>query len=570
MHNYFKISMYFGCMLFIFSVMSLVLGLNYYSLNKVIFIEWELYSMGSVSIIMTLFLDWMSLTFMGFVLVISSMVLIYSTIYMSGEVYFVRFIWMVYLFVVSMVLLIISPNMISILLGWDGLGLVSYCLVIYYQNIKSANAGMLTILSNRVGDVAILLCISWMFNYGGWNSYYLPMMFTSASLWVVGSLVIIAALTSSAQIPFSAWLPAAMAAPTPVSSLVHSSTLVTAGVFLLIRFSSLVGVSLFLMMISLWTMFMAGMNANLEMDLKKIIALSTLSQLGVMMMTISLGLSEMAFMHLLSHALFKSLLFLCAGVFIHGMGDTQDIRGLGGVSMLTPVTSLYFLGCSLSLCGFPFLSGFYSSDMILENYFLMGGLNYMIYSLVLISILMTGVYSMRLAYMLFLKPVGGKKLNNLGEDLWMISPMSILFYLAVMGGSFMLWSFMPPLLIVLSLFMKLMVLLFSFILMSSLYFFMSASYLEYLLKANKLIMMGYFGNMMNMPILSTSLFMPMYSYGLKLVKNLDQGWVEYMMGQGFMLKISVLYDSSYYFNYLNMSLYFSLFIMLVVICLVII
>jgi len=123
-------------------------------------------------------------------------------------------------------------------------------------------------------------------------------------------------------------------------------------------------------------MLISGINANLEMDLKKVIALSTLSQLGVIVITISLGLVEIAFFHLLSHALFKSLLFLCAGVFIHGIGDIQDVRNLGGIRILTPVTSLYFLGCSLSLCGFPFLSGFYSKDIILENYLIFGGLNY--------------------------------------------------------------------------------------------------------------------------------------------------------------------------------------------------
>lgn len=180
-------------------------------------------------------------------------------------------------------------------------------------------------------------------------------------------MLILAAITKRAQIPFSAWLPAAIAAPTPVSALVHSSTLVTAGVYLIIRFHHLLGANFFLLYVGCLTIFMSGLGANFEIDLKKIIALSTLSQLGVIIFTLSLGLIELAFFHLLSHALFKSLLFLCAGVYIHGAGDCQDIRLLGGVMKSIPVRSLFFGCCSLSLCGFPFLSGFYSKDLILES-----------------------------------------------------------------------------------------------------------------------------------------------------------------------------------------------------------
>jgi NADH-ubiquinone oxidoreductase chain 5 len=254
----------------------------------------------------------------------------------------------------------------------------------------------------------------------------------------VEGLVLLAAITKRAQIPFSAWLPAAIAAPTPVSSLVHSSTLVTAGVYLLIRFRELIGVRFILLIISIWTILMSGINANLEIDLKKIIALSTLRQLGVIIITISLGLVEIAFFHLLSHALFKSLLFLCAGVFIHGLGDIQDVRDLGGVRLLVPVTSLYFFGCSLSLCGFPFLSGFYSKDVILENFFIQGNLGVLVYFLVILRILLTGLYSTRLAYFLFFKPLGLKKINNLEEDKIITYPIRLLFYSAVVRGSLMI------------------------------------------------------------------------------------------------------------------------------------
>nr|YP_010022117.1 NADH dehydrogenase subunit 5 [Allonychiurus kimi]QOL12119.1 NADH dehydrogenase subunit 5 [Allonychiurus kimi] len=565
--KFLKISMYLSKMLMGFSLMSLFIGVSFYLSSKVLFIEWELITIFSLSLIMTILVDWMSLIFMGFVMLISSMVMMYSTIYMKEETNYVRFIWLVYLFVLSMVLLIISPNMVSILLGWDGLGLVSYCLVIYYQNVKSANAGMLTILSNRIGDVAILLCISWLFNFGGWNFYYLMHMFTEKDLWMIEFLVVLAAMTKSAQIPFSAWLPAAMAAPTPVSSLVHSSTLVTAGVYLLIRFSELIGVSLMLLMISIWTMLMSGINANLEMDLKKVIALSTLSQLGVMMMTISLGMKELAFFHLLSHALFKSLLFLCAGVFIHGMGDIQDVRDLGGVSLLTPITSLYFLGCSLSLCGFPFLSGFYSKDMILESYFMMTGLNSLIYLMIIISILMTGLYSSRLAIMLFLKPLGIKKMNNLCEEMLMVLPMSLLFYSATVSGSLMMWWFIPPVLIILSMVVKMMIffLTMTMMILVVLYFVNLV-----LLNSSKNIkIISFFGLMMNLPMLSTYLLMPLLKLGETLLKQLDQSWLEMMGGQGFIKNTMLMADKADLFNFLNLKLYLSLFFLTVIVLLMI-
>lgn len=180
----------------------------------------------------------------------------------------------------------------------------------------------------------------------------------------------IAAITKRAQIPFSSWLPAAMAAPTPVSALVHSSTLVTAGVYLLIRFRPIFSNYMLnrnLLLLSVLTMFISGLGAIFEYDLKKIIALSTLSQLGLIIRTLCLGIPEFAFFHLLTHALFKSLLFICAGYVIHGMKDCQDIRFIGAITIQRPVLVSYFNVANLALCGMPFLAGFYSKDLILER-----------------------------------------------------------------------------------------------------------------------------------------------------------------------------------------------------------
>jgi len=282
-----------------------------------------------------------------------------------------RFVLLILLFIFSIIIIIIRPNLIRILLGWDGLGLVSYCLVIYFQNVKSYNAGILTALSNRIGDVALLLAIAWILNFGRWNYiFYLEILKSNYIILLIRFLVILAALTKRAQIPFSSWLPAAIAAPTPVSALVHSSTLVTAGVYLLIRFNYLINNFIrgkILLLLGRLTILISGLGANFEIDLKKIIALSTLRQLGLIIRILSLGFYKITFFHLLTHALFKALLFLCAGSFIHNMINFQDIRLFGNFFNQMPLTSICFNISRLALCGIPFLAGFYSKDLILET-----------------------------------------------------------------------------------------------------------------------------------------------------------------------------------------------------------
>nr|QKW88775.1 NADH dehydrogenase subunit 5 [Rhytidodus viridiflavus] len=380
--------------LFLFSMIffyfSLVLSYN----DLVYFVEYNLYFFNSISLSYLLMLDWISLSFVSVVFFISSMVLFYSMQYMGSMSYSsIRFLFLVLLFVFSMFLMIMSPNLMSILLGWDGLGLVSYCLVIYYSSTKSYLAGLITCLTNRLGDVGLLISICWMISYGSWHFMFYSSFF-SEYLYL---MVIMSCFTKSAQIPFSCWLPAAMAAPTPVSALVHSSTLVTAGVYLLIRFYAYFSLSNYMVFISLITMLMASICALFEYDLKKIIALSTLSQLGLMMTSLFLGLSELSYFHLVTHAMFKSLLFLCAGIFIYYMSDNQDIRLMGSVCVNLPLTTACFNISSLSLCGIPFLSGFYSKDLIIESS-LFSSLNLFIFIIFYMSLGLTGGYSLRLFY----------------------------------------------------------------------------------------------------------------------------------------------------------------------------
>nr|YP_010164579.1 NADH dehydrogenase subunit 5 [Epeorus dayongensis]QRM91368.1 NADH dehydrogenase subunit 5 [Epeorus dayongensis] len=536
-----------------------------------VFIEWEVVSLQSSSIVMTFLFDWMSLIFMSFVLLISSLVIYYSEEYMSGDYNINRFILLVLMFVLSMMLLIISPNLISILLGWDGLGLVSYCLVIYYQNVKSYNAGMLTALSNRIGDVALLLAIAWMLNFGSFNYiYYLEAMKSTGVMSLVGALVVLAAMTKSAQIPFSAWLPAAMAAPTPVSALVHSSTLVTAGVYLLIRFSPLIEgtpVTSFLLLISGLTMFMAGLGANFEFDLKKIIALSTLSQLGLMMSILSLGFYKLAYFHLLTHALFKALLFMCAGAVIHNMKDSQDIRNMGSLVTQMPYTSACLNVANLALCGMPFLAGFYSKDLILEMATL-SYLNSFSFFLFFFSTGLTMCYSLRLVYYSMTSdfyPGVCHPMNDEGHI--MLRGMSGLLLMSVIGGSMMSWILFPtPAMICLPLGLKTLALTVS----------LSGGWLGYELAKFKVgeemkSLQGYgsvvfMGSMWFMPFLSTygvsgvPLFM-----GQKLVKSMDQGWSEVFGGQGLYSSLQQTSVLNQWLQDNNLKIYLTIFIFWVVI-----
>nr|UFZ12885.1 NADH dehydrogenase subunit 5 [Corydalus sp. 2 YLJ-2021a] len=553
------ISFYFlmGWSLFLFFMfMKFILS------DLVIFIEWELLTLNSSSIVMTLLFDWMSLLFMSFVLFISSLVIYYSKGYMHGDYNMNRFIILVLMFVLSMMLLIISPNLISILLGWDGLGLVSYCLVIYYHNEKSYNAGMITALSNRIGDVALLMAIAWMLNFGSWTYiFYLEAMKNSFEMELICLLVILAAITKSAQIPFSSWLPAAMAAPTPVSALVHSSTLVTAGVYLLIRFNMLMEgtfASMILLLIGCLTMFMAGVGANFEFDLKKIIALSTLSQLGLMVSILSMGMPLLAYFHLLTHALFKALLFMCAGSVIHNMGNCQDIRFMGGIVNQLPLT----LGCmniaNLALCGTPFLAGFYSKDLILEMVSL-SNLNLLIYFLYFVSTGLTVCYSFRLVYYSMTGTLNFKSLNSVSDEEWsMLKGMLGLLFLAIMGGSMLMWLIFPsPQVIVLPLILKLMTLLVSLIGMW-LGYEISKFKLSWNLNSLNFYNMSFFlGSMWFMPILSTKFVSKLFLLmGLKIIKSIDQGWSEMMGGQGVYLfiKNNSMINQSFQMNNLKIFL----------------
>nr|DAZ91231.1 TPA_asm: ND5 [Gammarus fossarum] len=434
-------SVFMVCLFFNSAVMFFT-GLVGLVMSHSLVIEWELWGQSSALFSFSLVFDWMSLVFLGSVCLISGCIMKYSEYYMEGEINFLRFVYIMLMFVVSMWFLIISPNMVSLLLGWDGLGLTSYALVIFYQSEFSCNAGMLTVLSNRVGDVAILLSVAFMFGAGSWDFYTADLEYSVALVF----LVVVAGFTKSAQMPFSAWLPAAMAAPTPVSALVHSSTLVTAGVYLLIRFSGPIydsGLGLVVLSVSVLTMVVSGFSAMLESDIKKLVAFSTFSQLGVMMMILSAGMKELAFFHLVTHAMFKSALFMCAGFMIHSVGGAQDSRVVSGFGLSSPILGILLSVTNLALCGFPFLAGFYSKDMILEYMFMASSNLFVVFMFILGTGLTVG-YSFRMFYLSGSNVSVGNVVSG-GQDVSWFVLVSVfcLFVASLLSGFVMYWVGLP-------------------------------------------------------------------------------------------------------------------------------
>nr|YP_010943493.1 NADH dehydrogenase subunit 5 [Tonna galea]WLS55626.1 NADH dehydrogenase subunit 5 [Tonna galea]WNO19565.1 NADH dehydrogenase subunit 5 [Tonna galea] len=497
-----------------------------------ILLEWVIFQMSSCSMTLLMIIDTISLSFSNVVCLISGCVMMFSSSYMSHDPFLKRFTWLVMLFVLSMNLLVFIPSLPALLLGWDGLGIVSFALVIYYQNTKSLGAGMITVLANRIGDVMILISIGILVLQGHWVitlmwDFYL-------STWTVLTITI-AAMTKSAQIPFSSWLPAAMAAPTPVSALVHSSTLVTAGVFLLIRFypflNSLPAFKPTLLFISVLTLLMAGIGANYENDLKKVIALSTLSQLGVMMMSLGMGMPYLALFHLYTHALFKALLFLCAGTIIHNSSNTQDIRHMGLISQQAPLTVACMNIANLSLCGAPFLSGFYSKDLILEMS-VTSPTSFLMILLIFLATGMTAAYSFRLSFCSLWSYMKNSPFHSkLEADPYINWATTTLALAAIIAGFFMQTVFMnfDPIPFIMPMTLKLLTI--SVILLGLL----TAAIIWDLDFNNKKMnkMKFYFTTMWFLaPISAQPLTKFSMVLGTNLMKSIDLGWLEILGGQG--------------------------------------
>nr|YP_003204704.1 NADH dehydrogenase subunit 5 [Oxymeris dimidiata]ACF04837.1 NADH dehydrogenase subunit 5 [Oxymeris dimidiata] len=515
-----------------YSVALLPVTVWFFMSSKNIIFEWSIFEVSSCMMSFMFIFDPVSLSFSNVICLISGCVMMFSSSYMSHDPFLKRFTWLVMLFVLSMNLLVFIPSLPVLLLGWDGLGIVSFALVIYYQNMKSLGAGMITVLTNRIGDVMILISIGLLVLQGHWS--ILAMWDFHLMAWT-GASVVLAAMTKSAQIPFSSWLPAAMAAPTPVSALVHSSTLVTAGVFLIIRFfpflDGIYGFKSCLLFFSVLTLLMAGIGANYENDLKKIIALSTLSQLGVMMMSLGMGAPYLALFHLYTHALFKALLFLCAGMIIHNSSNTQDIRHMGLLFSQSPLTVSCLNIANLSLCGAPFLSGFYSKDLILELS-LNNPTSLVMIMLIFLATGMTASYSFRLSLCSLWSPAKNSSFHSKQEfDPYVNWAVTILSLSAIVAGSVFQGVFLmfdvfpfvlPPFLKMLTICVIVLGLVVSFLAWDTSY------------ENKKMSKTGYFFSTMWFLALISAQPLTKFSMvmGTNLMKSVDMGWLEIMGGQG--------------------------------------
>lgn len=360
-----------------------------------------------------------SLTSVMFIVVttVSCIVHIYSCVYMYTDPFLARFMSYLSLFTFFMLLLVSSSNLLVLFFGWEGVGLCSYLLIgFWYTRAQAGKAATKAFIINKIGDLFLLTGIGVIFmcfhtlDFGAISilaSYFPEEISESIAL-----LLFIGAVGKSAQVGLHTWLPDAMEGPTPVSALIHAATMVTAGIFLIIRCSTILEQApKVLYLIALWggiTALISGTIGTVQSDIKKIIAYSTCSQLGYMALVCGLSYYNVGFFHLFNHAFFKALLFLSAGSVIHLMSNEQDIRRMGGLGSLSPFVYINVVIGSIALAGFPFLAGFYSKDMVIEisntKYWLNGQ---SLYWLAAIAAILTMYYSIRLLVLVFIKKFNG-------------------------------------------------------------------------------------------------------------------------------------------------------------------
>lgn len=333
------------------------------------------------------------------VIIISSIVIIYSYWYMVEENNINRFIILLLIFQSSMLLLVFSYNYFFIFIGWEYVGLISFLLINYwYINPSNNKSAFKAIIFNKIGDLFFIIGLSYYI-------YFFPNLDLFNKIYIYNDsflyFIFLAAIAKSAQIFYHVWLGDAMAGPTPVSALLHAATMVTAGIYLLIRNDFYNSNPLFIY-ISLFTILLGGISAINQYDIKKIIAYSTVSQIGYMLYSIGINNKDLAFYHLITHGSFKALLFLSAGIIIHNYYNEQDIRKLGSFFFYSPLSYFFFLIGTLSIISFPYLSGYYSKDNIILNSFYN---NIFISSLLYLGVLFTFIYSLNLFYHLFFKSI---------------------------------------------------------------------------------------------------------------------------------------------------------------------
>lgn len=381
------------------------------------------------------------------VLIISSLVHIYSIGYMSNDPHNQRFFSYLSLFTFMMVILVTSNSYLLMFVGWEGVGVCSYLLVsFWYTRIAANQSSISAFLTNRVGDCLLtvgMFIIIWSLGNLDYSTVFSIVPYINENIILaIGICLIIGAMAKSSQIGLHVWLPMAMEGPTPVSALIHAATMVTAGVYLLIRSSPLIEYSSTTLLICLWlgaiTAIFSSLIGLFQKDIKKVIAYSTMSQLGMMVIAVGLSSYNLALFHLINHAFYKGLLFLGAGAVIHAVADNQDFRKYGGLIIFLPLTYSVILIASLSLVAFPFMTGFYSKDFILESaygQYHFSGIT--VYIIAVIGAIFTTLYSVKVLYLTFLTNPKGSiySYNHAHEgNIYISLPLIILAIFSVFFG----------------------------------------------------------------------------------------------------------------------------------------